>query len=89
MDQSSQIFFQEDKDEAGLYIVKYIPEEVGHTAIHVFWNDVEIPGSPFTARICDSTAVKPVGGWESVLDRETGRMEMIIGRVFGSDSSSS
>ena len=70
---------QEDKDEAGLYIVKYIPEEVGHTTIHVFWNSLEIPGSPFTARICDSAAVKPVGGWESVLDRDTGRMEMVIG----------
>ena len=70
---------QEDKDEAGLFIVKYIPEEVGHTAIHVFWNNMEIPGSPFTARICDSAAVKPIGGWEGVLDRDTGRMEMVIG----------
>merc|ERR1719192_2819950 len=70
---------QEDKDEAGLFIVKYIPEEVGHTAIHVFWNNMEIPGSPFTARICDSAAVKPVGGWESVLDRDSGRMEMTVG----------
>ena len=70
---------QEDKDEAGLFIVKYIPEEVGHTSIHVFWNNMEIPGSPFTARICDSTAVKPVGGWESVLDRDSGRMEMTVG----------
>ena len=70
---------QEDKEEPGLYIVKYIPEEVGHTAINVFWNNVEIPGSPFTARVCDATAVKPVGGWESVLDRDTGRMEMLIG----------
>lgn len=70
---------QEDKEEAGLYIVKYIPEEVGHTAIHVFWNNTEIPGSPFQARICDSTAVKPVGGWEGVLDAETGRMEMVVG----------
>ena len=52
---------------------------MGHTAIHVFWNNMEIPGSPFTARICDSAAVKPVGGWEHVLDRETGRMEMVIG----------
>ena len=65
---------QEDKEEAGLYIVKYIPEEVGHTAIHVFWNNTEIPGSPFQARICDSTAVRPMGGWEGVLDLDTGRM---------------
>jgi len=70
---------QEDKEEAGLYIVKYIPEEVGHTAIHVFWNNTEIPGSPFQARICDSTAVKPMGGWEGVLDLDTGRMEMVVG----------
>merc|ERR1719445_2522459 len=70
---------QEDKEEAGLFIVKYIPEEVGHTSIHVFWNNMEIPGSPFTARICDSAAVKPVGGWESVLDRDSGRMEMMVG----------
>ena len=70
---------QEDKEEAGLFIVKYIPEEVGHTSIHVFWNNMEIPGSPFTARICDSAAVKPVGGWESVLDRDSGRMEMTVG----------
>ena len=70
---------QEDKDEAGLFIVKYIPEEVGHTSIHVFWNNMEIPGSPFSARVCDSTAVKPVGGWESVLDRDSGRMEMTVG----------
>ena len=65
---------QEDKEEAGLYIVKYIPEEVGHTAIHVFWNNTEIPGSPFQARICDSTAVRPMGGWEGVLDLDTGSM---------------
>jgi len=70
---------QEDKEETGLYIVKYIPEEVGHTAIHVFWNNTEIPGSPFQARICDSTAVKPMGGWEGVLDLDTGRMEMTVG----------
>ena len=61
---------QEDKEEAGLYIVKYIPEETGHLDIHVFWNNVEIPGSPFTARICDAAAVRPVGGWEAVLDPE-------------------
>eukprot|EP00092_Neocalanus_flemingeri_P041721 GFUD01045442.1.p1 GENE.GFUD01045442.1~~GFUD01045442.1.p1 ORF type:complete len:1832 (+),score=552.65 GFUD01045442.1:1088-6583(+) len=70
---------QEDKEETGLYIVKYIPEEVGHTAIHVFWNNTEIPGSPFQARICDSTAVRPIGGWEGVLDQETGRIEMTVG----------
>jgi len=69
---------QEDKEETGLYIVKYIPEEVGHTAIHVFWNNTEIPGSPFQARICDSAAVRPMGGWEGVLDLDTGRMEMIV-----------
>ena len=38
---------QEDKEEVGLYIVKYIPEEVGYSSIHVFWNNIEIPGSPF------------------------------------------
>ena len=70
---------QEDKEEAGLYIVKYFPEEVGYTAIHMFWNNMEIPGSPFQARICDSTAVKPMGGWEVVLDLGTGRMEMTVG----------
>lgn len=69
---------QEDKEEAGLYIVKYIPEETGHLDIHVFWNNVEIPGSPFNARICDASAVKPVGGWEAVLDPE-GRMEIVLG----------
>ena len=37
---------QEDK-EAGLYIVKYTAEEVNHTAIHVFWNNTEIPASLF------------------------------------------
>ena len=71
---------QEDKEEDGLYTVKYFPEEVGYTAIHVFWNNTEIPGSPFQARICDSTAVKPMGGWEVVLDLGTGRMEMMVGR---------
>ena len=63
---------QEDKEEAGLYIVKYIPEETGHLDIHVFWNNAEIPGSPFTARICDAAAVRPVGGWEGVLDQDVG-----------------
>ena len=24
--------------------MKYIPEEVGHTAFHVFWNNIEILG---------------------------------------------
>ena len=69
---------QEDKDEAGLYIVKYIPEEVGHTAINIFWNEVEIPGSPFQARICDASAVLPVSGWDRLLDRD-GRIDMTIG----------
>jgi len=68
---------QEDKDEAGLYIVKYIPEEVGHTGIHIFWNEVEIPGSPFQARICDAAAVLPISGWANLLDKE-GRMDMVV-----------
>ena len=75
----SRTVLKEDNEEAGLYIVKYIPEEVGHTAIHVFWNNTEIPGSPFQARICDSAAVRPVGGWEAVLDPDTGRMELGVG----------
>ena len=75
----SRTVLKEDSEEAGLYIVKYIPEEVGHTVIHVFWNNAEIPGSPFQARICDSAAVRPVGGWEGVLDPDTGRMELVVG----------
>jgi len=69
---------QEDKDEPGLFIVKYIPEEVGHTGIHIFWNEVEIPGSPFQARICDASAVLPLSGWANLLDKE-GRMDMVVG----------
>jgi filamin len=69
---------QEDKDEAGLYIVKYIPEEVGYTAISIFWNEVEIPGSPFQARICDAATVLPVSGWDRLLDRD-GKIDMTIG----------
>ena len=67
---------QEDEEEAGLYIVKYIPEEVGHTAIHVFWNNTEIPGSPFQARIIDPKQVKLQGGWDGERDVLKGFVEM-------------
>ena len=52
---------QEDPG-AGLYIVKYTAEEVNHIAIHVFWNNSEIPESASYVRICDSTVVKPMEG---------------------------
>ncbi len=68
----SSTVLKEDNVEDGLYIVKCIPEEVGHTAIHSFWNNIEIPGLPFQIQICYSAAVHSVGGWETVLDPDTG-----------------
>ena len=74
---SSSTVLLEDEEETGLYNVKYVPEEVGHMAVHVFFNNTDISGSPLHVRICDSTVVKPMGGCEGVLDLNTVRMEML------------
>ena len=65
---------REEKNEPGIYLVKYISHKVGYVDIHVFWNSTEVPDSPFQASICDFTAVKPIGGWEGVLNQDTGRI---------------
>lgn len=46
----------------------YVPVEVGKYKVSIKWNGREIERSPFHPSISDPRKVRPIGGWDRVLD---------------------
>ncbi|XP_022254060.1 filamin-B-like isoform X2 [Limulus polyphemus] len=67
-----------DEEEDGVFIVSYIPEEVGVFDVRILWNSQELPASPYHPRVVDPQKVRAIGGWETLLD-EDGRISLIAG----------
>lgn len=67
-----------EEEHDGIFIVTYVPKEVGIFDVRVFWNDKEVQGSPFHPRIVDSKRVRVIGGWESLLTKDNS-MNLNIG----------
>ena len=57
-----------EPDSNGRYVVTYVPVEVGKYKVSIKWNGREIEGSPFHPSISDPRKVRPVGGWDRLLD---------------------
>ena len=55
-------------EDSGSFHVTYIPKEVGVFDVGVAWDGRDIPGSPFHPQIVDLGKVKPVEGWNKLLD---------------------
>lgn len=55
-------------EEGGIYKVAFVPEEVGVFDVRILWSGREIPGSPYHPQIVDLNNVRPIGGWENLLD---------------------
>uniref|UniRef100_T1J4U2 Calponin-homology (CH) domain-containing protein n=1 Tax=Strigamia maritima TaxID=126957 RepID=T1J4U2_STRMM len=57
-----------EQENDGLYVITYVPQEVGVFDVRVMWNGKEVAGSPFHSRIVNSRKIKVTGGWENVID---------------------
>ena len=55
-------------EDSGSFHVTYIPKEVGVFDVGVAWDGRDIPGSPFHPQIVDLSKVRPVEGWNKLLD---------------------
>lgn len=55
-------------EDSGSFHVTYIPKEVGVFDVTVSWDGRDVPGSPFHPQIVDLAKVKPVEGWNKLLD---------------------
>lgn len=55
-------------EENGIFKATYLPAEVGVFDVCVTWNGRDLPGSPFHPQIVDLNKVRPIGGWENLLD---------------------
>lgn len=55
-------------EENGIFKATYLPAEVGVFDVRVTWNGRDMPGSPFHPQIVDLNKVRPIGGWENLLD---------------------
>lgn len=55
-------------EDNGVFKVTFMPVDVGVYDVHVEWNGKQVPGSPFHPAVVDTTRVRPIGGWESLLD---------------------
>ncbi|XP_071442492.1 filamin-C isoform X2 [Hetaerina americana] len=60
------------------FIATYVPTEVGTFDVRVTWDGREIPGSPFHPRVTDPRKVRVIGGWESFVDEESGRLPLAV-----------
>lgn len=67
-----------EEEEDGIFIVTYIPKEVGVFDIKILWNGREVPGSPFHPKVVNPQKVRIIGGWESLMD-EQHRIALTIG----------
>ncbi|XP_023244649.1 filamin-B-like [Centruroides sculpturatus] len=74
----SEVDCEIEEEEEGIYIVTYIPQEVGVFDIRILWNGREVAGSPFHPRIVNPQKVRIIGGWESLMD-EQHRIALTIG----------
>ena len=63
----------------GMYLVTYVPVEVGNYDVIVKWNGKEVPGSPFHPKITDPRKIRIAGGWSSHLTQE-GYMALTVGQ---------
>lgn len=61
-----------------LYKITYTPLEIGIFDIKVFWNDQEIPESPFHPHIVNFDKVRLIGGWENAVDANN-RINLCLG----------
>ncbi|XP_076311299.1 filamin-B-like isoform X3 [Tachypleus tridentatus] len=66
----SEADYSVDEKENGMFIVTYVPQEVGIFDIRVFWNSQEVTGSPFHPRVVNPRKVRVIGGWENLVDDE-------------------
>ena len=55
-------------EEHGIFKATYLPAEVGVFDVRVSWNGRDLPGSPFHPQIVDLNKVRPIGGWENLLN---------------------
>ncbi|XP_046393064.1 filamin-A isoform X2 [Ischnura elegans] len=60
------------------FVATYIPTEVGTFDVRITWDGREIPGSPFHPRVTDPRKVRVIGGWESFVDEESGRLPLAV-----------
>ncbi|GAB6018892.1 hypothetical protein CHUAL_000550 [Chamberlinius hualienensis] len=67
-----------EEQEDGIFIVTYTPKEVGIFDVRVFWNNKEVPGSPFHPKVVNTKKVRIIGGWDSLLDGQN-RMALVSG----------
>ncbi|XP_013775194.1 LOW QUALITY PROTEIN: filamin-A-like [Limulus polyphemus] len=67
-----------EEEEDGIFIVSYVPQEVGIFDVRVLWNGRELPGSPYHPRVVNPNKVRAIGGWENLLD-EDGRISLVAG----------
>lgn len=68
-----------DEEEEGVYVVSYLPLEIGTFDVHIRWNSRDVPGSPFHPKVVDPQKVRAIGGWESLMDKE-GRIPLVVGQ---------
>lgn len=68
-----------EEEEEGIYVVSYLPIEIGVFDVHVRWNGKDVPGSPFHPKVADPQKVRAIGGWDSLMDDE-GRIPLTVGQ---------
>lgn len=64
-----------ENEGPGVYIVTFVPREIGVFDIQVICGDREILGSPFHPKIVDIRKVRVIGGWESLCD-SSGKLQL-------------
>lgn len=67
-----------EEEEDGKFLVTYVPKEVGVFDVRVFWNNREVPGSPFHPKVVNTKRARVIGGWDSLLDSQN-RMALVTG----------
>ncbi|XP_022709435.1 filamin-A-like isoform X1 [Varroa jacobsoni] len=68
-----------DQEDDGSWSVSYLPIEVGLYTIRLLMNGADVAGSPYRVRVGEGQQLRPVGGWESVVDSE-GTLSGVIGK---------
>ncbi|OQR78194.1 filamin-A-like [Tropilaelaps mercedesae] len=67
-----------DQEDDGSWNVSYLPIEAGLYTIRLMMNGKDVAGSPYKVRVGEGQQLRPVGGWDSIVDSE-GTLSGVIG----------